>query len=258
MSRGVIRIFPDHETLSKVLAETIVQRSHSSIVTRKVFDIALSGGGTPKNLYRLLASSPYIDRIHWEKVRFFWGDERLVPPDHPESNYGQVYEQLLQHVNVTSDQIFRIRGELGLEEAVADYSSQLAEASPDRNTWPRFDVVLLGLGEDGHVASIFPGPASEQELQAPVIATKLEYQDRPVERVTLTPMVFNTAREIFYLVVGEGKAGALARVFSDEEDLNKQPAVRIRPESGRITWFIDEAAGSLLSKDLKREWNYDH
>jgi 6-phosphogluconolactonase len=242
-----IRMFQDLESLTAAVAEAFVDRATKVIKENDVFTVALTGGSTVKNLHTMFASPEYQSKVAWRKIRFFWGDERLVPPDHPESNYGQAYRLFLGHVGVRPENIFRIRGELVSQEAVQDYKEKLREHAPEGLEWPPYDLVFLSLGSDGHIASIFPGEISEAERCFPVIGTTADYQGRPAERVSMTPLVFNSARQIFFLVSGESKAAALRMVFCGEGDPKDFPALRIRPEEGVITWFVDEAAASLLS-----------
>lgn len=218
------------------------------IAEKGVASFVLSGGGTPRDLYELLGHSADIFDVPWDKVHFFWGDERLVPPDDPGSNYGEAREILLRPLNIPEQNIHRIRGELLPGEAAADYVAQLrawaAEHDPGApNPWPRFDLVLLGLGEDGHTASLFPG--SPVAVDAPVIAVTADYQGRPAGRVTLTPLVFNDARGVDFLVSGKNKADAVYHTFYTDDPV-RYPAQRIRPANGDVTWLLDRAAATRL------------
>jgi 6-phosphogluconolactonase len=210
----------------------------------------LAGGKTPLDLYRQLAD-PWHD-VPWESVHVFWGDERLVPPDDPGSNYGAARETLLSRVPIPVENIHRIKGELPAAAAVADYTEQLrawaAVYDPDAPyPWPRFDLVLLGLGEDGHTASLFPG--SPVGADAPVMAVTADYQGRPAGRVTLTPPVFNDARRVFFLVSGEGKADAVYNTFNTDDPV-RFPAQRIRPDAGEVLWLLDRRAAARLERPL--------
>jgi 6-phosphogluconolactonase len=167
-------------------------------------------------LFQLLAEDK-SGKIDWNKTHTFWGDERCVPPDDPESNYRMARELLLQHVNIPDANVHRIQGEFGPEEASKDYGRVLRQFAPPPSQWPRFDLVLLGMGEDGHTASLFPG--SPVEALEPTEAVTAHYQDRPAERVTLTPPVFNNARLVMFMLVGRNKASILSKVLSD----NHQP-----------------------------------
>lgn len=211
---------------------------------RQVASFVLAGGGTPLAVYRALAGAPGVP---WAQVHLFWGDERLVSPDDPGSNYRAAREALLEGASIPAGNVHRIRGEWPAASAVADYAAQLrdwaAAYDPEAShPWPRFDVVLLGLGEDGHTASLFPG---SPPAEAPVLAVSADYQGRPAGRVTLTPAVFNDARQVIFLVTGAGKAEAVYHSLQDH-DWRRYPAQRIRPVDGQVTWLLDRAAAARL------------
>lgn len=231
-------------------AAIIIADLEEAIRLRGVASIVLCGGGTPLSIYRQLTVYQSED-APWENVHVFWGDERLVPPDDPGSNYGEAWEALLSHVPVPIDQIYRMKGELPGDKAAADYATQLKEWAKTNDpgaphAWPRFDVVLMGLGEDGHTTSLFPG--SPVVAAAPVITVTADYQGRPAGRVTLTPPVFNDARHIYFLVSGEGKAGAVYNTLHSD-DPAQFPARRIQAgDDGELVWLLDAAAASRLDK----------
>lgn len=238
--KPTVRIFKSVDELSRAAAELFVTLAAQAIRERGRFLVALSGGSAPTALYRLLAREP----MDWTRVHVFWGDERLVPPDDPESNCGQAREVLLKHIPIPSENIHRVASELEPDDAARDYSRVLKEFADPPLDWPRFDLVLLGMGEDGHTASLFPG--SPAEATEPVIAVTANYQGRPARRVTLTPLVFNAAQQVIFLVAGANKAITLNRVFNDYNSLEQIPAKRIQPADGQVTWLVDEAAGSAL------------
>ncbi|NUM44310.1 MAG: 6-phosphogluconolactonase [Anaerolineales bacterium] len=254
-------IFEDYESLSRVAVEMLVFHARNALAQRETFTLVLSGGSTPQRLFEFLARAEYIEQISWPQTHVFWGDERCVPPDQPGSNYKQAYDAFLSKVPIPPANIHRIRGELPPETAAEDYTRQLHEfATPDRSSAvntadlsgavPRFDLVLLGLGNDGHTASLFPGPITEQELSASVIPVTAHYEDRPANRVSLTPRVFNAARQIFFLATGASKAETLHTILNAPLDpvllqTNRFPAQRIQPTDGQVTWFVDRAAARL-------------
>ena len=242
-----IRIFKDLEGLSHAAAELFVEQAAQSVTERNRFLVALNGGGTPTRLFELLATD-YAKRVDWSKVHVFWGDERCVPPEDPGSSYGQARDILFSHVLIPDSNIHRIKGELGPAEASKDYALTLRGFSSPPLAWPHFDLVYLGMGEDGHTASLFPG--SPVDVSEPTAAVTAHYQNRPANRVTLTPIVFNSARVVAFMAIGEKKADTLAEVFSDTHTRNaaKYPAQRIDPKRGRLIWLVDEAAASKLSK----------
>lgn len=249
-----VRVFPDQETLSVAAATLFLEVAQTAVAERGLFTVALSGGGTPRGLYRLLAQAPYDSAVPWAKIHVFWGDERLVPPDDEDSNYGQASADLLRHVPIPATNIYRARGELATEAAVADYISQLGNfAATDESDpgalWPRFDLVLLGLGSDGHTASLFPGAASDEWATKPVVAATADYGGRPAQRLTLTPLVINDAHHVLFLVTGADKAAAVAATLNGPADPDRLPAQRIRPRAGQVTWLLDEVAAAGLSSD---------
>ena len=238
--KPTIRIFKDADELSRAAADLFVTLAVQSIRERGRFLVALSGGSTPMALYRLLAREP----IDWTRIHVFWGDERLVPPEDAENSYGQAREALLKHIPIPTENIHRVASELDPVAAARDYASILREFAAPPLDWPRFDLVLLGLGEDGHTASLFPG--SPVDATEPVIAVTAQYQGRPARRVTLTPPVFNAARQVIFLVTGANKAVTLKGVFSDYNSSEQVPAKRIQPADGQVTWLVDKAAGKEI------------
>ena len=238
--KPTIRIFKDADELSRAAADLFVTLAVQSIRERGRFLVALSGGSTPMALYRLLAREP----IDWTRIHVFWGDERLVPPEDAENSYGQAREALLKHIPIPTENIHRVASELDPVAAARDYASILREFAAPPLDWPRFDLVLLGLGEDGHTASLFPG--SPVDATEPVIAVTAQYQGRPARRVTLTPPVFNAARQVIFLVTGANKAVTLRGVFDDYNSSEQIPAKRIQPADGQVTWLVDKAAGKEI------------
>jgi 6-phosphogluconolactonase len=244
-----IRIFKDVEELSHAAAHLFIEQATEAVAERDRFLVALNGGNTPTRLFQLLATE-YREKIDWNNVHIFWGDERCVPADDPGSSYGQARDVLLSHVAIPDSNVHRVPGELGPTEASKDYAFTLKKfASPPLN-WPRFDLVYLGMGEDGHTASLFPDSAVD--VSEPTIPVTANYQDRPANRVTLTPVVFNEARMIIFMAAGEKKADTFAEVLSDTHARNpaQYPAERIKPKDGRLIWLVDEAAASKLSEEL--------
>ena len=243
-----IRIFKDLEKLSRDAADLFVEQATNAIAERGHFLVALNGGNTPARLLQLLATD-FREKVDWGKVHVFWGDERCVPPDDPGSCYGQARDLLLSHVPISDSNIHRINGELAPAEASKEYSLTLRDFASPPYEFPRFDLVFLGMGEDGHTASLFPGsPVEVTESTMPVTA---HYQDRPANRVTLTPIVFNNARVVAFMAIGEKKAVTLADVLGDRYNPELYPAQRISPKDGDLTWLVDEDAASKLPKELK-------
>jgi len=243
-----IRIFQNTELLSRHAAEIFTEQAAQSIATRDHFLVALNGGGTPMRLFQLLATE-YRDKVDWSKTHIFWGDERCVPPDDPGSSYGQARDLLLSHVPLPDSNIHRIKGELEPATASKDYALTLSRfASPPLDV-PRFDLVYLGMGEDGHTASLFPG--SPVEVTESTLLVTAHYQDRPANRVTLTQKVFNQAQMVVFMATGEKKAVTLAEVLSDRYNPELYPAQRIDPKNGELIWLVDEDAASKLPEKIK-------
>jgi 6-phosphogluconolactonase len=239
-----IQVFKNLQELSIAAAELFVDSVSQAITARGRFLTALSGGGTPKPLYELLARAPYRDQIEWSKVLVFWGDERCVSHDDPGNNYFQTKQSLFDHIPLPADNIHPIASELEPEDAAKDYARVLKNFAESPYEWPRFDLVLLGMGDDGHTASLFPG--SQVDVTSPTIAVTANYQDRPAKRVSLTPLVFNTARRVVFLAVGQSKAETLANILNGEYHPELLPAQRIRPTDGDVIWLVDEAAAGKL------------
>jgi 6-phosphogluconolactonase len=233
------------EDVAAAGAEYVVAGLRAALDDADTASLVLAGGNTPLQLYAQLAAAD----LPWERVHVFWGDERLVPPDDPASNYAAAAEALLRHLTLPEANVHRIKGELEPVAAVADYAEQLRAFAQQHDPgcpspWPRFDVALLGLGEDGHTASLFPG--SPAACVVPVQAVEAEYDGRPAQRVTLTPIVFNHARRVAFVVTGQNKAAAVAAALGPEQDPDQYPAQRIAPEEGEVVWFLDPAAGSEI------------
>jgi len=239
-----IQIFKNLQTLSIAAAELFVKSAVQANTLRGRFLTTLSGGGTPKPLYELLAQPPYRSQIDWSKVHIFWGDERCVPINNPGNNYFQTKQSLFDHVDLPAGNIHRIAAELGPDAAAIDYTNVLKKFAKSPYAWPRFDLVLLGIGDDGHTASIFPG--SELDVTKSVIAVLANYQDRPAKRVSLTPLVFNDARCVVFLATGRSKAETLANILNGEHNPLLLPAQRIRPTDGEVIWLVDEPAAAKL------------
>lgn len=239
-----LRIFKAYEELSNAAAEIFVRAGADAIEARGQFLVTLSGGNTPTGLYRTLTSEPYCNQLDWQKTFVFWGDERCVPPNDEGSNYHQADEILLSHVPIPHENIHRVKGELIPYEAANAYAQTLKKFAAFGLDWPRFDLILLGMGADGHTASLFPG--SNVDVHAPTLAVTADYEGRPAERVTLTPPVINSARKVMFLITGEDKAGTLGLVLSKESMPERLPAQRIQPTDGELIWLVDEAAGRNL------------
>lgn len=233
-----IQKFKDGDELSQAATKKFTEVANQAIRERGRFLVSLSGGSTPMKLYARLAS----ENIDWSRVHFFWGDERCVPVDDPGNTYGSMRGILFDKIGTTN--IHHVESELEPASAAQAYAHTLSGFADAPFDFPRFDLVLLGMGDDGHTASLFPG--SQVEIETSTIAVTAHYQDRPANRVSLTPKVFNQAREIWFLVTGAGKAETLRNVIYGERNLELYPAQRIQPVHGNLVWMIDEAAGKFI------------
>lgn len=238
------------EDLSIIGAERLVTLAREAVRVNGRFTLSLAGGSTPQALYRLLSSEKYSKDILWDKVHLFWGDERCVSPEHPDSNYRMVRETLLSTIDIPSKNVHRIKGELG-ETAASDYEKILKiNFGTEGEPFPRFDLILLGMGDDGHTASLFPGTPVLSDEKAWVNTVFVEKFNSM--RITLTPPVINSATEIIMLVSGEGKAPALKEVLEGSFDPDRYPSQLLRRAKGNVTWLVDEAAASLLSEGSRK------
>ena len=247
-------MFAGLEALSAAAAGEFAELAGEAVVRRGRFAVALAGGSTPRRLYQLLGEAPYRDRVAWDRVEWFWGDERAVPPDHPDSNYGMASAALLGKLDLPPRRIHRIRAEEGDGEAAARaYQEEIARVfgvEPEGPP-PAFDLVILGMGPDGHTASLFPGTAALGERRRWVVSHRVPTLG--AERITLTLPVLNRAREIRFLVAGAEKAAPLRAVLEGPRDPERLPAQAIRPEAGRLIWLVDEAAARGLGSRCAQE-----
>lgn len=245
-SAGEVRIFDNVGDLSRAAASWFVDLANEAVRNHEAFRVALSGGSTPKKLYSLLATPEISMRIPWRAVHLFWGDERCVPPDDPESNYGMVRDALLQSVPVPPTNVHRIRGEIDPVQAAAEYEAVLHKSFGDApNKVPRFDLVLLGLGEDGHTASLFPGTSALNENER--LAVALYVEKLKAYRISLTLPVINQGAVVAFLVAGGGKRSIVTRVLGDSGERAEFPAERVRPTEGKLIWFLDMQAAAEIS-----------
>ena len=241
-----IRIFDGLEPLSWAAATRLEEQARVKTIEKKPLTVALSGGSTPKLLFELLASPNFQGRVRWSNLHLFQVDERCVPPDDPQSNYRMIREALLESVPLPKENFHRMAAERpDREQAAREYAEELARVlRPAPEEWPRLDLVFLGMGPDGHTASLFPGSQALEERTAwvtPNFAAKLDSF-----RLTLTLPVLNAAAHVIFLVAGADKAETLGQVLEGPE--GHFPAQLIQPARGRLSWFLDESAAHLLKK----------
>ena len=245
--RGPVVVFDDLADLSERAAGEFSRVARQSADERGRFFVALAGGSTPRGLYRLLAGDERRSAVPWNQMQVFWGDERCVPPDHPDSNFRMAYEALLAKVAIAAENVHRMRGEDPPEQAAQEYERELRDAfGLTPGELPRFDLILLGLGADAHTASLFPGSPALHEQSRLVAALYVEKLQ--ANRLTLTPPVLNAARRVVFLVAGADKAPALHAVLQGEYNPGRFPAQVVRPLDGDVLWLVDRAAAAALKQ----------
>jgi 6-phosphogluconolactonase len=246
-----VQIFPEAGALTRRAAEEFLKSVAEAVAQKGAFTVALAGGSTPKALYSQLADEPLRSQIPWEKLHFFFGDERHAPPDGAESNFRMANEALFSKGAIKPEQITRIKGEYAdTEKAALEYEQALrAYFKLKAGEYPRFDLVLLGMGEEGHTLSLFPGTKALQATDRIVVRNwvgKLY-----TERITLTATAANHASRVIFMVTRADKAPALKAVLEGPYEPEQLPAQLIQPASGKLLWLVDQAAGSMLETGIR-------
>lgn len=249
----LLRVYPDGEACARAAAQTFLELTRASAEANRVFRVALSGGSTPKKLYAILAEEPFRSQIPWSLIHFFVSDERNVPPDHDDSNYGAARRGLFSKVEVPSANIHRVLTEQSpAVEAAARYQSGIAASfgwkGGKGDEPPRFDLIFLGMGADGHTASLFPGTAALQETGRWVTANHVP--ELNTDRITFTYPLLNRAARVLLLVTGADKADRLATIFGPDAQSDAYPVQRVRPSDGTVEWYLDEAAAAQIPAGL--------
>lgn len=237
-----VKILPKPEKVYEAIAQEIISLIHNS--TQEVFHIALSGGNTPKAFFQKLMDS-YVDQIAWERLHFWWGDERCVGPDDEQSNYKMTLDFLLSKINIPERNIHRIKGENEPEEEALRYSKEMEACLNSRANDPVFDLIILGLGDDGHTASIFPDQLELFEYKQSCAVAQHPISGQ--KRITITGNVLNNANQVFFLVTGKNKAIRVSEIMNDSEAAKLLPAYYISPTNGELIWFLDDAAAAQIS-----------
>lgn len=239
-----VTIFADEEALGRAAADLFLALSREAIASRGRFSAALSGGSTPRRLYELLGEKPYRDAVDWQRVHVFWVDERCVPRDHGESNFRLAFDTVLSTVPLPTENIHRIKGEEGPDRAAREYEDDIRTFFGTSGT-PSFDLIILGVGEDGHTASLFPdSPLLNERLR---IAVPVYLEKPKLNRITLTLPVLNNAARILVLATGEKKAEVVREILEGPGNA-RRPAGLVRPVHGVLQWLIDKKAGQKLTK----------
>ncbi len=242
--RFELRVLPDAAVAAEAAARELVEASKDALGNRATFCVALSGGSTPKRMFQALAGEELRGLVDWKRARVFFADERCVPPNDERSNYRLAKEHLLDPLAVPPENVFRMRGEEEPERAARDYEAVLRRELGAGRAAPRFDLVFLGLGTDGHTASLFPGSRAVEEKRRWVAA--IGAPELPERRLTLTLPVLNASRRVVFLVTGEEKRAAVAAVLAAKRGSSSLPASLVKPKRGSLIWILDKAAASGL------------
>jgi 6-phosphogluconolactonase len=250
VAQRTVKVFDHCSEIASYAANEVAGIANEAASTRGAFTIALAGGSTPKMLYALLAEHPTLrTSLPWDKMEVFFGDERHVGPGHPDSNFQMATDAMLSKVPLNSEQIHRIKGEYpDTAQAAAEYELEIRRIFKlQPGAFPRFDVLLLGMGNEGHTLSLFPGTRALHETQR--VVTRNWVGKLYTERITLTAPAANAAANVLFMVTGSDKAPALKAVLEGPQEPEQLPAQMILPENGKLSWLVDTAAGSMLSKE---------
>ncbi len=240
-----IKIFKSANELAESLAIEFQKKVNDFAANEQAMFIAISGGSTPQQFFKALVERDMNDHICWKYVQFFWGDERCVPPEDAESNYGMTEKTLLNQTNIPERNIYRIKGENDPETEATRYHRLVDRIAPkNRDEVPQFDWIFLGMGEDGHTASIFPN--SKNEFNNQNITTVTQHPLTGQKRISLTLKTINQAKRVSFLVTGKRKRELVNKILISKKEINALPAACVNPKSGILDWYVDEAAGSEL------------
>ena len=240
-------VWSNPDSVARAAARRFLDVSQEAVDLRGIARIAISGGTTPKRMFQLLAdpAGPFLHEVPWNKLALYWVDERCVPPTDTESNFRMTTEAMLSKVPLAPDHVFRMEGELPPEEAASRYESTLRNSMKlEGAESPAFDLLLLGMGDDGHTASLFPHTAALDDITSLVVANHVPQKD--TWRITLTAPVINQARDVAFLIEGKAKTAVLAEVLTGPRDPHRLPSQLIRPSNGKLAFFLDDAAAAKL------------
>lgn len=246
--RGTVIVVPDGDDLARLAAETLTTTAAEAVAESRQALVALSGGSTPKRMGELLASDEYVNRVHWNFLQIFWGDERWVPLDDPQSNAGEAIRTFLSKVPIPDQNVHPWETDPDLDPSLSAerYARMIRAISGVEEDIPVFDLIFLGMGDDGHTLSLFPGTQAIHDTSSLTLAHRVEKLD--AMRLTFGPAVANAASKVVFLVGGAGKAETLHQVLDGEEQVDRLPAQTIQPESGALLWLVDSAAAAKLER----------
>ena len=238
-----IEIFETPFEVAGAFAEKLIKLMKQKVDQYDSFNVSLSGGNTPKLLFNILKDK-YKERIDWSKINFFWGDERCVPPTDEQSNYNMTKENLFNFVDIKEENIYRIKGEDDPEKEAERYANLLTEKLPEKNGLPLFDLMILGAGEDGHTASIFPNQIDK--FYSENLCVTAEHPETRQKRISLTGKIINNSATVVFLVTGENKAKIISCILRKCEGWDSYPISKVDPINGDLLWFLDKAAAKFL------------
>lgn len=240
-----IKIFPQAAALAEALAEELLTASRQAKQAGRSFNLVLAGGSTPRGVYEYFVRSRFKESIPWDVIHFFWGDERCVPANHEDSNFRMAQQALLTPLAISSENVHRICGEHGASEEASRYAEEIKRhCHLADGEIPQFDWILLGLGTDGHTASLFPGVESIADPSGNCAVSV--HPESGQKRITLTLKVLNHARRVSFIVTGEGKAQVVAEILNKSPQSQHYPAAQVHPEQGELKWFLDKEAASEI------------
>mgnify|MGYP000500495216 CR=1 FL=1 len=246
-SAATIRIFDSVEEIVESLALSLKSLADECVKENRNAHISLSGGSTPKYFFKFLLESPYKFSIQWDYLHFWWGDERSVAPEHVDSNYGEASRLLLRHIDIPPENIHRIQGETLVEKEVLRFSDEMTKLMPVENGRPQFDWVILGMGNDGHTASLFP---AQTDYETDLDAVAVFHPETQQPRISITAPVISNAKRVSYLVLGKSKQEMVKRCLAMLSDVDTcdYPAARIHARAGETQWYLDHDAAALLTE----------
>jgi 6-phosphogluconolactonase len=241
-----VRIFTQPEIMADSLAEEFYRYANDQFITRNNLFVALSGGNTPMMFFKILSefNEQKKNKVDWKRIQFFWGDEHCVPPDHEDSNFGNANKVLFSVIDIPEGNVHRIQGENDPEAEAERYSKLMLQLVPSKNGIPIFDWVFLGVGEDGHTASIFPNQI--ELISSNKICMVAKHPETGQQRITLTGTVINMAKRVTFMATGEEKQDVVKHIINNEAPSKKYPAAKIVPQSGHVDWYLDALAADQI------------